>query len=149
MKFDHFSAKFFEANKCAIFYTDLAFETDRGIQKDAKRSHAASARFSTRRVCTYVDSPDKNHAHEGGVHKLWRPPCLSRGVPIGRAKKQESIPRLSAPTHARISPPNGETARSEIRHFSWTIWKSSGESFRGKTSLRDSYRLQEAANPSP
>jgi len=52
--------------------------------------------FPPRRARTYVD-PDKNHARDGGVHKLWRPPCLSRGVPIGRAKKRESIPRLSAP----------------------------------------------------
>lgn len=53
--------------------------------------------------------PDKNHAREGGVHKLWRPPCLSRGVPIGRAKKQESIPRLSAPTRAPAFHPDDET----------------------------------------
>lgn len=87
-----------------FFLTGFAFETDRHLERCREQPRSICPFFHAMRMHVCRDGPDKNHAHEGGVHKLWHPPCLSRGVPIGRAKKQESIPRLSAPTRARFSP---------------------------------------------
>lgn len=122
-------AKSFEVHECAIFFRRIWYLKWIGIWKDAKYSICLF--FHAARIHVRGRPWQKSRTWKGGVHKLWRPPCLSRGVAIGRAKKQESIPCLSAPTRVRFSP-HDETARAEIRHFSCTIWESSAESFRVK-----------------